>query len=123
MNCPLASVIPDALSRLPQAPAGDPLMVKLIGSLNIGPPLALVAVAVTAEVLAPSAEMLVGSAVTLTPAPGAKNPKRSTTTSVDPVGLKIETDPVELSVATTRFGIVCPALKFRSDASGRVPPG
>jgi hypothetical protein len=88
-TCPLLLVTPvDGLSA-PQAPDGLELFVKFTASPATGAP-PDVTVAVTVEVLEPSAGRLAGLAETATTVPvvvpaGAKKPDRSTTMSVDPV--------------------------------------
>jgi len=46
----------------------------------------------------------------------------STITSALPAKLKMDIAPAEETPTTTMFGIVCPAVKLRSDAKGRASP-
>jgi hypothetical protein len=107
-----------------QAPDGLPLNVKFTASPATALPFASTTVTVTVdcELDFPSAGTLPGLAVIVTPACCPKNPKRSTTRSVEPLKLKKETLPVELNVASVKLGIVWPATQFKSDDSGLVPP-
>jgi hypothetical protein len=59
-------VVPEAELKLPQAPDGLALVVKVTTSPEIAAPLELVTVAVTVEVFAPLAGSTDGTAVTVT---------------------------------------------------------
>ena len=62
--------------------------------------------------------------VALASEPSVNHPPTSTTTSVFPAPLLMLTAPPVPSIAITRLGTVCPALKLRLDAPGTwVPAG